>query len=81
LLSRAKSSNYYVFNVTSGIQGTNTSPLIKKNAALLHNDPKDKVWTQGCIESLKSWINRNLYIVAGFAVGIALMQVGLDLQM
>lgn len=46
-----------------------------KTAASLHNDPKDKVWTQGCIEALKSWMNRNLYIVAGSALGIALMQV------
>lgn len=51
--------------------------MITKNSSLLQNDPKDKVWTTGCIESLKSWINRNLYIVAGLAVGVALMQVSL----
>jgi len=49
--------------------------LVLQNPSFLHNDPKDKVWTQGCIDSLKSWINRNLYIVAGSTLGTALMQV------
>ncbi|CAL8140216.1 unnamed protein product [Orchesella dallaii] len=55
--------------------GTRDPISTTKSAASLHNDPKDKVWTQGCIEALKSWINRNLYIVAGSALGIALMQL------
>ncbi|CAG7731742.1 unnamed protein product [Allacma fusca] len=48
-----------------------------KGSASLHNDanPKEKVWTQGCIDALKSWINRNLYIVASSTLGIALMQL------
>ncbi len=49
--------------------------IYPKGASLLQIEAKDKVWTQGCIDALKSWINRNLYIVAGAALGVALMQV------
>jgi hypothetical protein len=46
-----------------------------KQASLLQMDAKDKVWSTGCIEAIKSFINLNLYIVAGTALGVALMQV------
>lgn len=57
-------------------QGTSKDGIVgAKEASLLQHDAKDKVWTQGCIDALKSWINRNLYIVAGSTLGVALMQV------
>nr|CAD7414538.1 unnamed protein product [Timema poppensis] len=33
-----------------------------------------KVWTSGCIEIVRSWAEKNLYTIAGFALGIALSQ-------
>nr|CAD7426478.1 unnamed protein product [Timema monikensis] len=37
-----------------------------------------KVWTSGCIEIVRSWAEKNLYTIAGFALGIALSQVRFD---
>ncbi|KAK7863700.1 hypothetical protein R5R35_003086 [Gryllus longicercus] len=34
-----------------------------------------KVWTSGCIEIVRSWAERNLYTIAGVALGIALSQL------
>lgn len=34
-----------------------------------------KVWTSGCIEVVRSWAERNLYLIAGVALGVALAQV------
>lgn len=34
-----------------------------------------KVWTSGCIEIVRSWAERNLYTIAGIALGIALSQL------
>nr|CAD7437779.1 unnamed protein product [Timema bartmani] len=34
-----------------------------------------KVWTSGCIEIVRSWAEKNLYTIAGFALGIALSQL------
>ncbi|PNF16035.1 hypothetical protein B7P43_G04623 [Cryptotermes secundus] len=34
-----------------------------------------KVWTSGCIEIVRSWAERNLYTIAGVALGTALSQV------
>ncbi|XP_063240081.1 tetraspanin-33-like, partial [Bacillus rossius redtenbacheri] len=34
-----------------------------------------KVWTSGCIEIVRSWAERNLYTIAGFALGVALSQL------
>lgn len=47
----------------------------RHGSSFLQSEAKDKVWTTGCIDALKSWINRNLYIVASSALGIALMQL------
>ncbi|KAK9681093.1 Tetraspanin family [Popillia japonica] len=34
-----------------------------------------KVWTSGCIEIVRSWAERNLYTIAGIALGVALSQL------
>lgn len=34
-----------------------------------------KVWTSGCIEIVRVWAERNLYTIAGIALGIALSQL------
>lgn len=34
-----------------------------------------KVWTNGCIEIVRSWSERNLYTIAGIALGVALSQL------
>ncbi|KAG8227186.1 hypothetical protein J437_LFUL003392 [Ladona fulva] len=34
-----------------------------------------KVWTSGCIEMVRIWAERNLYTIAGVALGIALAQL------
>ncbi|CAH0395305.1 unnamed protein product [Bemisia tabaci] len=34
-----------------------------------------KVWTSGCIEVVRLWAERNLYTIAGVALGIALSQL------
>ncbi|KAK6622281.1 hypothetical protein RUM43_012616 [Polyplax serrata] len=34
-----------------------------------------KIWTSGCIESVRSWGERNLYTLAGVALGVALSQL------
>lgn len=34
-----------------------------------------KIWTSGCIELVRSWAERNLYTIAGIALGIALSQL------
>lgn len=34
-----------------------------------------KVWTSGCIEVVRSWAERNLYTIAGIALGVALSQL------
>lgn len=34
-----------------------------------------KIWTSGCIESVRIWGERNLYTLAGVALGVALSQV------
>ncbi|XP_022909631.1 tetraspanin-33-like isoform X1 [Onthophagus taurus] len=34
-----------------------------------------KVWTSGCIETFRLWAERNLYTIAGIALGIALSQL------
>ncbi|ALC49456.1 Tsp3A [Drosophila busckii] len=33
------------------------------------------IWTSGCIENVRVWAERNLYGIAGFALGIALVQL------
>ncbi|KAH8398034.1 hypothetical protein KR222_010827 [Zaprionus bogoriensis] len=33
------------------------------------------IWTSGCIEIVRLWAERNLYTIAGFALGIALLQL------
>ncbi len=63
----------YLF-ISSLSQVTNPEARLKQ-ASLLQMDSKDKVWNTGCIEAIKSFINLNLYIVAGSALGVALMQV------
>lgn len=39
------------------------------------SEANKKVWTSGCIEIVRSWAERNLYTIAGFALGIALSQL------
>lgn len=34
-----------------------------------------KVWSSGCIEIVRSWAERNLYTIAGIALGVALSQL------
>lgn len=34
-----------------------------------------KVWTSGCIEIVRVWAERNLYTIAGIALGIAISQL------
>ena len=34
-----------------------------------------KIWTNGCIEIIRVWAERNLYTIAGVAVGAALSQL------
>lgn len=34
-----------------------------------------RVWTSGCIEVIRIWAERNLYTIAGVALGVALSQV------
>lgn len=34
-----------------------------------------KVWTSGCIEIVRTWAERNLYTIAGIALGVALSQL------
>lgn len=34
-----------------------------------------KVWTSGCIEIMRLWAERNLYTIAGVALGVALSQL------
>lgn len=34
-----------------------------------------KVWTSGCIEMVRIWAERNLYTIAGVALGVALAQL------
>lgn len=36
-----------------------------------------KIWTSGCIEIVRTWAERNLYTLAGVALGIALSQVNI----
>lgn len=35
------------------------------------------VWANGCIEVVRTWAERNLYFIAGVALGVALSQVTL----
>ena len=39
------------------------------------SEASKKVWTSGCIEIVRSWAERNLYTIAGIALGIALSQL------
>lgn len=34
-----------------------------------------KVWTSGCIDIVRAWAERNLYTIAGMALGVALSQL------
>lgn len=34
-----------------------------------------RIWTNGCIEIVRVWAERNLYALAGIALGIALIQL------
>lgn len=34
-----------------------------------------RIWTSGCIEIVRVWAERNLYVIAGVALGIALLQL------
>lgn len=34
-----------------------------------------KIWTSGCIEIIRVWAERNLYTIAGIALGAALSQL------
>ncbi|XP_016932851.1 tetraspanin-33 [Drosophila suzukii] len=34
-----------------------------------------RIWTSGCIEIVRVWVERNLYVIAGVALGIALLQL------
>lgn len=34
-----------------------------------------RIWTSGCIEIVRVWAERNLYVIAGVALGIALIQL------
>ena len=39
------------------------------------SEASKKVWTSGCIEIVRAWAERNLYTIAGIALGIALSQL------
>lgn len=39
------------------------------------SEASKKVWTSGCIEIVRSWAERNLYTIAGIALGVALSQL------
>lgn len=39
------------------------------------SEASKKVWTSGCIEIVRNWAERNLYMIAGIALGIALSQL------
>lgn len=34
-----------------------------------------KIWTTGCVEEVRVWLERNLYTIACVALGVALAQV------
>lgn len=34
-----------------------------------------RIWTSGCIGIVQDWAERNLYTIAGFALGIAFTQL------
>ena len=40
------------------------------------SNPEDRLYMSGCLEAGEKWLNSNLIPVAGFAVGVALVQVG-----
>lgn len=39
------------------------------------SEASKKVWTNGCIDIVRSWAERNLYTIAGIALGVALSQL------
>lgn len=39
------------------------------------SEASKKVWTSGCIEIIRAWAERNLYTIAGIALGVALSQL------
>lgn len=38
-------------------------------------EARKRIWTSGCIEIVRVWAERNLYVIAGIALGIALVQL------
>ena len=34
-----------------------------------------QIYTQGCIQKVQAFVEQNLYVVAGIALGVALMQL------
>ncbi|KAH8420276.1 hypothetical protein KR009_008580, partial [Drosophila setifemur] len=38
-------------------------------------EARKRIWTSGCIEIVRVWAERNLYVIAGIALGIALIQL------
>lgn len=39
------------------------------------SEASKRIWISGCIEIVRSWAERNLYTIAGIALGIALSQL------
>ena len=37
-----------------------------------------RVYTQGCVPTIKVWVENNLYLVGGVAVGVAISLVCLE---
>jgi len=39
------------------------------------SEASKKIWTTGCVEEVRVWLERNLYTIASVALGVALAQV------
>ncbi|KAL7301909.1 hypothetical protein TKK_0005506 [Trichogramma kaykai] len=59
-------------NIASGLVNNMCGYSIQNTPV---SEASKKVWTSGCIEIVRAWAERNLYTIAGIALGIALSQL------
>ena len=48
----------------------------KRRALFQPHEASSKIYQTGCLAAGEAWVERNLLVVAGVAVGVAFLQVG-----
>ncbi|KAI5694317.1 hypothetical protein M8J76_008073 [Diaphorina citri] len=62
-------------NIMCGYGAQQSSGVLRYGQLPQVAEASKKVWTSGCIEVMRLWAERNLYTIAGVALGVALSQL------